>query len=292
MHRLLLLVAQTKSRSSLVSTAAICAALYAVVNIATSFIQTPFGVGEFRPGVVIPAFFAVTAGPLPAALGAAIGSFIGDMLSLVPAGKSTFLWAVGGGGIGNFLGFLALGWVYQKMKSWRGFVLGTTTGLFVGNLVAAVGVVFLGLLFLPLSALNPFPGMSSISAVGWVIGLLLFWFGTMFPFVIILVPPLIRIMRPYASQLSVGREYPNLSEPNKKIVWTWSILVAILVLAGLAVALISGLTGVKTVVSAFGGSVNWEVLFVFSAIAVLVIGAFLPQISPRPKMSTEQKSPA
>ena len=101
---------QQRSRASLVSTAAICAALYAIVNIATSFIQTPFGIGEFRPGVVIPAFFAITAGPIPAAMGAAVGSFIGDMISLVPSGKSTFIWAVGGGGIGNFLGFLALGW--------------------------------------------------------------------------------------------------------------------------------------------------------------------------------------
>ena len=284
------MVLRSKSKSSLVSSAAICAALYAIVNIATSFIQTPFGIGEFRPGVVIPAFFAITAGPIPAALGAAIGSFIGDMLSLVPAGKSTFIWAVGGGGIGNFFGFLALGWVYEKMKSWRGFVLGTTTGLFIGNLVAAIGVVFLGMLFLPLSSINPFPGMANMNAAGWVIGLLLFWFGTMFPFVIILVPPLVRLMRPYASSLSVGRQYPELGEPNKKIVWTWSILVAILVLTGLAVALISGLSGVKTVVSVFGGSVNWEVLFIFSAIAVLVIGAFLPQISPRPKIAPEQKA--
>ncbi|MDA4112140.1 MAG: hypothetical protein OK439_06340 [Thaumarchaeota archaeon] len=274
------------------SSAAICAALYAIVNIATSFIQTPFGIGEFRPGVVIPAFFAITAGPLPAALGAAIGSFIGDMLSLVPAGKSTFIWAIGGGGIGNFFGFLALGWVYEKMKSWRGFALGTTAGLFLGNLIAAIGVVFLGMLFLPLSAINPFPGMSNITAGGWVIGLLLFWFGTMFPFVIILVPPIVRLMKPYASSLSIGRQYPELEERNKKVVWGWSILVAILVLAGLAVALISGLSGVKTVVSVFGGSVNWEILFIISAIAVLVIGAFLPQISPRTKVSPEQKASA
>ena len=96
----------TNSRAKLVASAAICAALYAIVNAATSFITTPFGLGEFRPGVVIPAFFAITAGPLPAALGAGIGSFIGDMVSLVPAGRSTFLWALLAGGTGNFLGFL------------------------------------------------------------------------------------------------------------------------------------------------------------------------------------------
>jgi hypothetical protein len=280
----------TRSKSSLVSTAAICAALYAIVNIATSFIQTPFGIGEFRPGVIIPAFFAITAGPIPAAIGAAVGSFIGDMISLVPTGKSTFIWAVGGGGIGNFFGFLALGWIYEKMKSWKGFVFGTTVGLFVGNLIAATGVVLLGILFLPLSSLNPFPGMANITATGWIIGLLLFWFGTMFPFVIILVPGIVRLMRPYASSLSVGRQYPELAEPNKKIVWSWSILVAILVLAALAVAIASGLSGVSTVVGAFGGTVNWELLFIISAIAVLVVGAFLPQISPRAKVTPHQNA--
>jgi len=285
-------VTQRSSRASLVSTAAICAALYAIVNIATSFIQTPFGIGEFRPGIVIPAFFAITAGPIPAAIGAAVGSFIGDMISLVPSGKSTFIWAVGGGGIGNFLGILALGWVYEKMKSWKGFVFGTTVGLFIGNLVAATGVVVLGILFLPVSALNPFPAMANFTAAGWIVGLLLFWFGTMFPFVIILVPPILKLLKPYASSLSIGRSYPELEEPNKKIVWSWSILVAVLVLAALVVAIASGLSGVTTVVSVFGGALNWELLFVISAVAVLIVGAFLPQLSPRAKVAPQQKASA
>jgi len=269
-----------------------CAALYAIVNILTSFIQTPFGIGEFRPGVVIPAFFAITAGPIPAALGAAVGSFVGDMISLVPAGKSTFLWAVGGGGIGNFLGFLALGWVYEKMKGWKGFVFGTTAGLFLGNLVAACGVVLLGMLFLPLSTLNPFNGMAVGTASGFIVGLLLFWFGTMFPFVIILVPPIVRLMRPYASNLSVGRSYPELSEPNRKVVWTWSVLVAVLVLSGLAVALFSGITGVTDIVNGFGHSISWEVLFIASAVAVLIVGAFLPQISPHRGIQQTERAKA
>src|ERR1700758_5061278 len=96
--------------AKLVAAAASCAALFAIVNILTSPIHTPWGVGEFRPGVVIPAFYALIFGPIPAALGAGIGSFIGDMVSLVATGASNPLLAVVAGGIGNFLGFLVLGW--------------------------------------------------------------------------------------------------------------------------------------------------------------------------------------
>ncbi|MHB1867474.1 MAG: hypothetical protein ACYCPP_00840 [Nitrososphaerales archaeon] len=197
----------------------------------------------------------------------------------MPAGRSTFLWALLAGGTGNFLGFLVLGLVYERLKNWRGFIFGTAAGLFVGNLVAAAGVVLLGMFFLPSSSVNPFPGMAGGLAGGIGVGLLLFWFGTMFPFVIILVPPVVRLLRPYASNLSVGRVYPDLSEQNKKLLWTWSILVAVLVLAALAVAIFSGVPGIKAIVTADGGALNWELLFIISAIAVLIVGALMPQIS-------------
>ncbi len=160
-----------------------------------------------------------------------------------------------------------LGLVYERLKNWRGFIFGTAAGLFVGNLVAAAGVVLLGMFFLPTSAANPFPGMAGGLAGGIGIGLLLFWFGTMFPFVIILDPPIVRLLRPYASNLSVGRAYPDLSEPNKRVLWSWSILVSILVLGALAVALFSGVPGIKSIVSGDGGVLNWELLFIISAVA-------------------------
>ncbi|MHB8700876.1 MAG: ECF transporter S component [Nitrososphaerales archaeon] len=249
------------SRAKLVAYAAICAALYATVNAITSFIPTPFGIGEFRPGVIVPAFFAVVAGPIPAAIGAGIGSFIGDMVSLVPAGRSTFALALGAGATGNFVGFLLLGYVYQKLRTWKGFILGTTSGLFLGNFVAAAGVVLIaGLPF------NPY-----------LPGFLLFWFGTMFPFVIIFVPILVRMMRPYASQLSSGGIYPEITEPNRKLMWIWSIIVAALLIA----ALFAGLLSESKFISTNGGAIAWEALFVASAVAVIAVGAFLPQISKR-----------
>jgi len=246
------------SRSSdtarMIAAAATCAALYAIVNILTSPIRTPWGVGEFRPGVVIPAFYAIVFGPIPAAVGAGLGSFIGDMVSLVATGGSNPLLALVAGGIGNFLGFLVLGWVYQKIKGWKGFVAGSTSGLFVGNLWAGAGVVFL--LHLPAVL---------------ILGFLLFWFGTMFPFVIILVPALVRVMRPYASKLSANSSYPEIMEPKKSVLWIWTISVSLLVLAGLGVFLLFQ----SSLSSSF--STFWiSILLVASAISVLLVGAFIP----------------
>ena len=246
-----------RSRVRLIASAAICAALYAIVNAITSFVGTPFGIGEFRPGVIIPAFFALVSGPVPAAIGAGVGSFIGDMISLVPTGRSTFLLALAAGGTGNFIGFLTLGWIFEKLRNWKGFVVGTTAGLFLGNLVAA-GVVVL-ILSLSISVMT---------------GLLLFWFGTMFPFVIIFVPVLIRFMRPYASKLTPERAYPEIAEPNRIAVWSWSIIVALLVIGALLVALLAE----SGFISQNGGTQAWEGLFVVSAIAVVIVGAFLPKI--------------
>jgi hypothetical protein len=262
-----------------VASAAMCAALYAIVNALTSFISTPWGIGEFRPGVIIPAFFALVAGPIPAGIGAGVGSFIADMVTLVPEGRSSFLWALGAGGLGNFLGFLVLGWVYQKLRAWKGFVLGTTAGLFIGNVVASAGVVLLGALFLPLSTLNPFPGMGPTLGFGFFVGLLLFWFGTMFPFVIIFVPPIVKYLKPYASQLSSPGNYPEISGPSKKLAMSWSIIVAVLVLAALGVALFSPLVGLQDVVGQ--NSFWWATLFIISAIGVIIIGALVPKPHPR-----------
>jgi hypothetical protein len=148
-----------------------------------------------------------------------------------------------------------LGWVFQKIRNWKGFIVGTTTGLFFGNLFAAAGVVFL--LGLP-SAL--------------IVGFLLFWFGTMFPFVIIFVPFLVRAMRPYASKLAGSRGYPEISEPNPKVLWGLSISVAGFVLAALLVALFSASSFVTT----HGGALFWEALFVVSAASVILVSATLP----------------
>ncbi len=250
----------TRSRANLVASAAICAALYTVLNALTATVHTPWGVGEFRPGVVIPAFFAVVSGPLPAALGAAVGSFLGDMIALVPTGGTTPLLALVAGVPGNFVGFYILGWIFQKVRTWRGFIVGTTSGLFIGNLIAAVGVVL-------------FLGLSN----ALILGLVLFWFGTMFPFVVIFVPALVRFLRPYASGFSATGDYPVITEPNRKVLWGWSILVSALVLAALVVLLL----GEAGIVENSGGAFAFEALFGVAAASVIIVGAFIPRFAPQ-----------
>lgn len=58
-----------------------CAVLYAVGCYITSYIVSPWGVGQFRPAVVIPSLFAVVFGPWPAGVGAALGTFIADSVN-------------------------------------------------------------------------------------------------------------------------------------------------------------------------------------------------------------------
>jgi uncharacterized membrane protein len=66
-------------RSSEVAMTGICAALYAVIGISTSFGLNLGGVA-FWPAVVIPCIFAVLFGPWVGGTGAAIGIFIRDVL--------------------------------------------------------------------------------------------------------------------------------------------------------------------------------------------------------------------
>jgi len=48
---------------------AVSAALYAVGSLTTAYIPSPWGMGQFRPAVVIPSFFAVVFGPWAGGLG-------------------------------------------------------------------------------------------------------------------------------------------------------------------------------------------------------------------------------
>ena len=83
-------------RSSEITLISICAALYAVIGLLTSFGLSVGGVA-FYPAVVVPAIFAVLVGPWIGGIGAAIGIFIRDviyhgdpLLSLVAGVTSNF----------------------------------------------------------------------------------------------------------------------------------------------------------------------------------------------------------
>ncbi|MGA1975433.1 MAG: hypothetical protein ABSG92_07335 [Conexivisphaerales archaeon] len=162
---------------------AICAALYAVVNGITAPISTPWHVGQFRPGVVIPAIFSITSGTMVGAAGAGLGSMVGDILFLVPLGQTNYLLAVAAGLPGNFVGFLLFGWIVNRYKSWSAFTVGSVVSLLVGNVIAAAGVMLLA-----------FPSSTGNSFWMGLMGFTLFWEFTMLPFMILVVPVVLRAL--------------------------------------------------------------------------------------------------
>jgi hypothetical protein len=123
-------------------------------------------------------------------LGAAIGTFVGDVVFLTPLGLTTPLLSLIAGVPGNFIGFYLLGWFMRKYRSWGGFVVGSFIALVVGNLIAATGVIAYLVVFLNWSSLP-------IGVVmGALFGFTFFWLVTMIPFVIPLVPPLVHALQP------------------------------------------------------------------------------------------------
>lgn len=169
-----------------VTAAALCAALYAVAKAATAFIPTPWGIGQFAPGVVVPAFFTIVFGPLVGALGAGIGVFVGDLYLSTFGLTNPFLSLIAGVPA-NFVGFYLLGWLMYKWGSWRLFIWASLAGLVVGNLIAASVVVFYISTFL--GAFWPLDVQLATT-----IGFTLFWITTMLPFVLAIVPALVKVV--------------------------------------------------------------------------------------------------
>ncbi len=162
---------------------ALCAALYAMGSYATAYIQSPWGMGQFRPAVVIPALFATIFGPWVGGIGAALGTLMCDSIKHGGLHMGSLLAAVPG----NFAGFFLLGRAVRMGFSWRRFIAATNASLALGNLIVAFLYVFL-YRALYLQALP-----MSIEALALLsIGLTIFWFVTMLPFVLLITPPIIR----------------------------------------------------------------------------------------------------
>jgi uncharacterized membrane protein len=182
------------TKAQRVAAAALCAALYGSTGYLTSFIQSPWGFGQFRPAAaVVPVIFAVFFGPWVGGVGAALGSQIVDMLT--PGYALSGLIA---GMPGNFIGFFLYGWLLRGKFSWRRFVLTSASVLFIANLVTAALVAVYYAIFLPQI-------FNLVWGVALTIGLTAYWFITMLPFALTVDPALIRIL---------SRSRPDLAPPD------------------------------------------------------------------------------
>jgi len=171
-----------KSKSLIVSATAFCAALYATGSYLTAYISSPWGYGQFRPAIIVPAFFAIIFGPMPAGLGAAIGTFLCDSLKHGTFYIPSLVAAVPG----NFIGFYLYGWLLKGKFNWKRFVSSSILILIIANSIVA---------FLYVPTINFLFGLN-LSMNGMIllsISLIIWWFVTMFPFMLLLTPFLIKI---------------------------------------------------------------------------------------------------
>jgi uncharacterized membrane protein len=273
---------KTASKAFQLSLITVSAALYAVSISVTAFIPTPWGVGSFRPGVLVPAFFSLIYGPFVGGLGAALGCFIGDLVQSA-FGLTTPLLSLVAGVPGNLIGFFLLGWLVRKYRSWSAFTISSFVSLLVGNAVCAIGVVGYLSVFFPTWA-----SLSMEIKLGTILGFTFFWVGTMIPFVIPLIPVLLKVVNP----LLLANK-GNLAV--KEITWgkttgtLKSTIFVSLVLAGLyAIVMFTPLGNLIFSEAVTGGSVYayWvKSLMLIASVIIIIFGIAVTVLLQRKKIS-------
>ena len=88
--------------------------------------------------MVIPAFFAVVFGPLPAGIGAALGTLLVDSIKHGYLYPGSLISAVPG----NFFGFYFMRKLLWKKFSWNKFIKVSNVGLLLANTIVAILYVF------------------------------------------------------------------------------------------------------------------------------------------------------
>ena len=241
------------------------AIVYAIGKGLTAYVPSPWGVGSLLVGIFLPAYFAVVSETLPVAIGAAMGTFIGDVLFLTPLGNTNPALSLIAGVPANFVAFLLFGWFVKKYGTWSGFVAATVAFVTLGNLIAATAVDLFGAL-----VFAPAAGLASFNALNVVLGFTVFWNMTSIPAIIIAVPILIRATRPLFGRSQILKFNPQWSAGATRSQVTISLAFAGLFL----------LLGAE-ILQGFYSSVSgiWPQLDVYVPVAALLVLVFAPLVS-------------
>ena len=218
-------------RPTILLTATImCAGLYAIGSYVTAYIPSPWGAGQFRPAVVIPALFATIFGPLPAGIGAALGTLIADSVKYGYLYPGSYLAAVPG----NFLGFYLFGYIVRKF-TWSRFIVASNVTLTLANfVVAALYVLVFKIMYLS----DPkYVAYSSEALVIFIFGLTIWWFVTMLPFVLLVTPVLIRVIATaFPALVSEEVRVHGLGEEIPQTAFSMAMLIPGLLMLGIGIA--------------------------------------------------------
>lgn len=126
-------------------------------------------------------------GPWAGGVGAALGTLIADSVKHGGLYPGSLLASVPG----NFVGFFIMGYFLRKKFNWARFITATNVSLIVSNLMVAFLYVFL---YKTLYAQTiAFTESTTGTLTVLSLGLTIFWFVTMLPFVLLIVPPLIAV---------------------------------------------------------------------------------------------------
>jgi len=248
-----------------------CAVLYAIGAYSTAYIPSPWGVGQFRPAVVIPAFFAVIFGPMPAAVGAAIGTLIADSVKHGYLYPGSFLAAVPG----NFIGFFLFGYIVKKKFTWGRFILASNVTLTVANLIVAfLYITVFKVLYLSQPA---YVALSWDAIVFLSIGLTIWWFVTMLPFVLLITPLLIRAVATAVPSV-VPKDVRTYSLKEELPKTTFSLAMLIPGLIMLLIGLATTFTVIGNYISSHWGPLIHtliELMFYASGLVLFVLGILI-----------------
>lgn len=263
--------------STKVAVIATTAVLYAIGKGLTAYVPTPWGVGQLLIGIFIPAFFAVVSDTLSVAIGAGLGTFIGDVLFLTPLGGTNPALSLIAGVPSNFVGILLFGWFVKRYRSWSAFVAATVSFVTLGNLIAALSVVLFGAaVFTPMNYL-----VTHFDLAGLVLGFTVYWNMTSIPAIIVTVPLLVRAVRPLYGRSGILQNRPDWSSGingrQTVVAVTFAILflllgVVFLALAPNSLSLWPGLTTWFAVASA--------IVLIFAPVASIIAGAKLRATRP------------
>jgi uncharacterized membrane protein len=256
------------SLSMLVALTSICASLYALGSYATSYIESPWGTGQFRPAIVIPAVFAILFGPIPGAVGAAIGTLLADSFKHGAFYLKSLVAAVPG----NLLGFYILGKYLHDKFTWSRYVITSIITLLFANFVVAIlAVPAWTAILLP----DVFNELSTVSWIFISVGLTLWWFSTMLPFQLLMTPPLLRsACRAFPSILSKSVVNATLSAEIPRLTFALALILPgiSLVLIGLA----TSLTPLGRLMSpAFGSGIAQELTLTLVRLMFYLMGGLL-----------------
>ena len=172
---------RVRQASRVVAFTSLGATLYAAGALATAYIQSPWGTGQFRPAVIIPSIFSILFGPFVGGLSAAIGTLVADSIKHGTLYLPSLVAAVPS----NFVGFYLLGKLLEGRFSWNRFIGASLLALLVGNALCAA--LYTGYKV----AIGALP---SQLLPGLTVGLTVWWFSTMIPFQLLLLPPLLKAL--------------------------------------------------------------------------------------------------